>query len=77
MSLAVLQLKMTTAEALCAVTVNAAAAVDRAGKIGRLVPGLLADLVVWDMADYRELPYHYGVNLVSKVIKRGKVAVEL
>ncbi len=76
-SLAVLQLKMTTAEALSAVTVNAAAAVDRAGKIGRLVPGLLADLVVWDMADYRELPYHYGVNLVSKVVKRGKVVVEL
>jgi imidazolonepropionase len=76
-SLAVLQLKMTTAEALSAITVNAAAAVDRAGKIGRLVPGLLADLVVWEMNDYRELPYHYGVNLVSKVIKRGKVAVEL
>jgi imidazolonepropionase len=76
-SLAVLQLKMTTAEALCAITVNSAAAVDRAGKVGRLVPGLLADVVVWDMADYRELPYHYGVNLVSKVVKRGKVVVEL
>ena len=75
-SLAVLQLKMTTAEALSAITVNAAAALDRAGRIGRLVPGLLADVVVWNMADYRELPYHYGVNLVSKVVKRGKVVVE-
>ena len=35
-----------------------------------------ADIVIWDMADYRELPYHYGVNLVKTVIKRGKVVVE-
>jgi imidazolonepropionase len=75
LTLAVLNLKMTAAEALSAVTVNAAAALDRAGKIGRLVPGLRADLVVWDMKDYRELPYHYGVNLATKVIKKGKLVV--
>jgi imidazolonepropionase len=74
-TLAVLHLKMSVAEAFCGITVNAAAAVDRAGRIGRLVPGLQADLVVWDMEDYRELPYHYGVNLVNQVIKRGKVVV--
>ena len=72
-TLAVLNLKMTAAEALSAVTVTAAAALDRAGKIGRLVPGLRADLVVWDMKDYREMPYHYGVNLAAKVIKKGKL----
>lgn len=75
-SLAVLQMKMTAAEAICGITVNAAAAVDRVGKIGRLLAGLQADMVIWDMEDYRELPYHYGVNLASKVIKRGKVVVE-
>ena len=75
-SLAVLQMKMTAAEAISAITVNAAAAVDRDGRIGRLVSGLQADLVVWDMSDYRELPYHYGVNLVSKVVKRGKLVVQ-
>ena len=74
-TLAVLNLKMTAAEALSAVTVNAAAALDRAGKIGRLVPGMKADLVLWDMQDYRELPYHYGVNLAAKVIKNGKLVV--
>lgn len=74
-SLAVRQMKMTAAEAISAITINAAAALDRAGRIGRLVPGLQADIVVWDMADYREMPYHYGVNLVSKVIKRGKVVL--
>ncbi len=72
-TLAVLQMKMTAAEAISAVTVNAAAAIDRAGQIGQLEVGKQADLALWDMADYRELPYHYGVNLVSKVIKRGKV----
>ncbi len=72
-SLAVLHLKMTVAEAISAVTVNAACAVERADTIGRLSPGLQADAVVWDMQDYRELPYHYGVNLVTGVIKKGKV----
>jgi len=75
-SLAVLQMKMTAAEAICGITVNAAVAVDRVGKIGRLLAGLQADMVIWDMEDYRELPYHYGVNLASKVIKQGKVVVE-
>jgi imidazolonepropionase len=73
MSLAALQMKMTAAEALSAVTVNAAVAVDRADKIGQLAVGKRADIVVWDMADYRELPYHYGVNLASRVFKRGKL----
>jgi len=74
-SLAVLQMKMTTAEAITAVTVNAAYALDRTGKIGQLEPGQQADLVLWDMADYRELSYHYGVNLAKKVIKKGKLVV--
>jgi imidazolonepropionase len=75
-TLAVLNLKMTTAEALSAVTVNAACSLDRAEEIGRLEPGMRADIVVWDMADYRELSYHYGVNLVRTVVKRGKVVVD-
>jgi len=75
-SLAAVQMKLTAAEALSAVTVNAAVAIDRGGKIGQLVAGYQADVVIWDMADYRELPYHYGVNLVSKVVKRGKPVVQ-
>jgi imidazolonepropionase len=74
-TLAALQYKMTAAESLSAVTVNAACAIDRAGQIGQLTAGLPADMVVWDMGDYRELPYHYGVNLVKTVIKRGKVVI--
>ncbi len=75
LSLAALQMKLTAAEALCAVTVNAACAIDRAGKIGLLKEGLPGDLVVWDVSDYRELPYHYAVNLIKKVVKRGKLVV--
>ena len=56
-------------------TVNAAVAINRADSVGQLAVGKLADLVLWDMNDYRELPYHYGVNLVSKVAKRGKLVV--
>lgn len=75
-TLAALKYGMIAAESLSAVTVNAACAVDRGGKIGQLLPGLPADVVVWDMEDYRELPYHYGVNLVKKVIKRGKMVLK-
>ncbi len=74
-SLAALKLKMTAAESLSAVTVNAACAIDQGERLGRLEPGLPADMVIWDMDDYRELPYHYGVNLADVVIKRGKVVV--
>ena len=72
-SLAALQMKMTAAEAISAVTVNAACAINRQDRIGRLEVGCMADLVIWDMQDYRELPYHCGVNLAQLVIKRGKI----
>jgi len=75
-TLAALNYGMTAAESISAVTVNAACAIDRGGKIGQLLPGLPADIVIWKTKDYREMPYHYGVNLVNKVIKQGKVVYE-
>lgn len=74
-TLAALHLGMSAAEAISAVTVNAACAVGRAGMLSMLKPGLQADIVLWNINDYRELPYHYGVNLAEKVIKRGKIVV--
>jgi len=74
-SLAALQMRLTAAEAMSAVTVNAAYAINRHEQVGQLREGARADIVIWDMIDYRELPYHYGVNLVSLVIKNGKVVV--
>jgi len=75
-SLAALNMRLTAAEAISAMTVNAACAVGREKSAGRLERGLPADIVIWDMADYRELPYHYAVNLVTHVIKAGKLVVE-
>ncbi len=75
-TLAAVKLKMTAAESISAVTVNAACAINQGARLGRLETGLPADITVWNMADYRELPYHYGVNLVQMVIKNGKVVVE-
>jgi len=74
-SLAALQMRLTAAECLSAVTVNSAYALNRTSTVGQLQPGMLADLIIWDMNDYRELPYHYGVNLVDIVFKRGKQVV--
>jgi imidazolonepropionase len=71
MSLACIELNMTPAETLSAATINAAYAIDRGDKIGSLAPGKLADVVIWDAEDYREIPYWFGKNLVHRVFKDG------
>ncbi len=72
-SLASMVMRLTPAEALVAATANSAAALDRSGSVGSIEPGKLADLIVWEVDDYRAIPYHYGVNLTRMVIKRGAV----
>ena len=72
-TLACLQMEMTPAEAITAATVNAAYAVDRDQQLGSIEVGKQADLVVWDMPNYKVLPYHFGVNLVEMVMKSGRV----
>ena len=73
MTIACVKMKMTPAEALTAVTINAACAINRQDRIGSLEPGKQADMVIWDCPSYKHIPYHFGVNLVDKVIKKGKV----
>ena len=73
LSMACLMMKMSPAEAVVASTINSAYAVGRADDLGSIEKGKKADLVIWDVQDYREIPYHYGVNLVDQVIKEGKV----
>ncbi len=73
LALACMQMKMTPAEAIVAATINAAGAVNRAGRLGSLRPGKQADLVVWDAPGHRHLAYHFGVNLAHLVIKNGLV----
>jgi len=67
---------MTAAEALTAPTVNGAYAVLQAHRIGSLEKGKGADLLILGVPDYREIPYHFGVNLVDLVMKRGLVLLE-
>jgi imidazolonepropionase len=74
--MAVTQMKMTPAEAWMAVTANAAAAVGRNSRIGRIQPGYRADLALFEGGDYRHIPYHYGHEHVRLVVIRGKVAHE-
>ncbi len=74
-SLGCLHYRMSPAEALSAATVNGAVALGLAGERGQLEEGRHADFVVWDAKDYREIPYHYGVNLVTNVVKSGKLVV--
>lgn len=72
-ALACRHLRLTPAQAIAAATLNAAAALNLASKLGSLEPGKQADLLILSVADYRHLGYRFGGNLVETVIKRGKV----
>ncbi len=76
MSIATLQMKLTSAEALVAATINAAHAIERAAEIGSLEVGKRADLVVFDAPNHRHFAYHYGVNLAEQVYKDGRLVAE-
>jgi len=76
MTAACLGLRMTPAEALAAVTINAAHALELGGEIGSLEIGKVADLVVWNVPSAEEIPLWPGANLVRTVVKRGRVVLE-
>jgi imidazolonepropionase len=73
LSLACTQLRMTPAEAIAAATINAAYALRREAQIGSLEVGKLADVGVFEVADYREIPYYFGVSHCWMTVKRGRV----
>jgi len=73
LSLGCLKMGMSPEEALTAVTLNSAAALDRADRIGTVEEGKDADLILIDAPSYRFLTYHFGMNLVTTTIKRGKI----
>jgi imidazolonepropionase len=70
-NLAATQLQMPPAEALSAVTVNAAHVLGRAARKGRLAPGYDADVVLLDAPDWRYLAYHLGGPVVSETVVSG------
>lgn len=76
LSLACAQMRMTPAEVLAAATINGAHASGRGDQVGSLEPGKQADLIVMDVADYREIPYYFGMNHCVAVIKKGQVVYQ-
>ncbi|KIL37288.1 imidazolonepropionase [Cohnella kolymensis] len=76
MNLACLTMRMTPAEVLTACTINAAHAIGRGDRIGSIEVGKQADLVLFDAPNYMYLQYHYAVNLVDTVIKKGRPVYE-
>jgi len=73
LSLACTQMRMTPAEAISAATINPAYSLRHQDRIGSLEVGKYADFAAFDVADYREIPYYFGVNLCSLTMKRGTV----
>jgi imidazolonepropionase len=72
-TMACTQMKMLPAEVVTALTLHAAAALGRDDRIGSLEVGKQADLVVWDVKDYRQLFYHFGAHHAWRVFKKGCV----
>jgi len=64
---------LTPAEALCAVTLNAAAAIGLSERLGTIEAGKQADLLLWDAPDLEYVFYRFGSNLIHSVIKKGRL----
>jgi len=64
---------MTPAEAITAATINSAYSLGRDKQIGSLEVGKLADISIFDVDDYREIPYYFGMNTCHTAIKRGQI----
>lgn len=75
MGIACRAMRLSPAEAFRGCTVAAAKALGIEDRAGTVEPGRPADLVVFEAADYRQVPYRLGVNLVRTVMKDGKVVV--
>jgi imidazolonepropionase len=73
MSLACTHMKMTPAEAIAAATINGAWALRVADRKGSIEPGKDADLAVFAVADYREIPYWFGANRCSMTVMNQAV----
>ncbi len=73
LALATIYMGLTIEEALTAVTLNAAASIGRADRVGSLEVGKEADILVLDCPNHGHLSYHFAMNLVEIVIKKGFV----
>ncbi|MEK5484764.1 MULTISPECIES: imidazolonepropionase [Lysinibacillus] len=76
MNLACMHMGMTLEEVLTATTINAAYALNRGEQIGSLEANKKADVLILDVANYKQLQYFYGMNHTHTVIKNGQVVVQ-
>ncbi len=75
-ALSTLYMNVTTEEAITALTINGAAAVNRADTIGSIDVGKKGDIVILEFPSYKYIPYHIGVSTVEKVVKNGKLVFD-
>jgi len=74
-TIACIYMKMLPHEAWIATTINAAKAINREQSIGSLEIDKNADFVIWNIPNADYFPYHFGVNHVDKVIKKGAILI--
>jgi imidazolonepropionase len=75
LTIAGLYLHLSLAEVFVAATINGACAIGMEEEVGSLMAGKSADFVIWNAPNYFYIPYHFGDNLVDRVIKRGQMVV--
>ena len=73
MSLACYKYRMKPEEVLTAVTLNAAAAIGRADRIGTIEAGKQADILIWNAPTLEHIFYRFGNDQVGTVVKKGTV----
>src|SRR5829696_3598391 len=71
LSLAATHMNMTPGEGITAVTINAAYSLNRGAQLGSLEPAKVADFVIHDCSDYRELAYFFGIQHAYQVYCDG------
>ena len=76
LSLASTHMKMTPAESITAATINAAYSLNRGAQLGSLEPGKIADVVLHDCGDYRELAYFFGIEHAWQVYASGALVFD-
>jgi imidazolonepropionase len=75
-ALATIYMNISTEEAISALTINGAAALDRADRIGSIDKGKVGDLIILEFPSYTFIPYHLSVSTVEKVIKQGNLVFD-